>query len=156
MSILIDEQTKVIVQGITGRDGSFHTQMMLDYGTQVVAGVTPGKEGQRVADVPVYDTVERAVQASGATASVIFVPAKFAAAAIRQAAAGGIRLVICITEGIPALEMVHLYHELKQQQVRLIGPNCPRRDFAGQMQDRDYARPFTAPAASASSPATAR
>ena len=125
MSILIDEQTKVIVQGITGRDGSFHTQMMLDYGTQVVAGVTPGKEGQRVADVPVYDTVERAVQASGATASVIFVPAKFAAAAIRQAAAGGIRLVICITEGIPVLEMVHLYHELKQQQVRLIGPNCP-------------------------------
>lgn len=125
MSILIDNQTKVIVQGITGRDGSFHTQMMLDYGTKVVAGVTPGKEGQRVADVPVYGTVARAVQATGATASVIFVPAKFAADAIREAADNGISLVICITEGVPVLEMVSLYHELRQKNVRLIGPNCP-------------------------------
>ncbi|MHC4882261.1 MAG: succinate--CoA ligase subunit alpha [Planctomycetota bacterium] len=125
MSILIDNQTKVIVQGVTGRDGSFHTQLMLDYGTQVVAGVTPGKEGQRVADVPVFDTVARAVAASGATASIIFVPAKFAADAIREAADGGISLVICITEGVPVLEMVKLYHELKQKHVRLIGPNCP-------------------------------
>lgn len=125
MSILIDEQTKVIVQGITGRDGSFHTQMMLDYGTKVVAGVTPGKEGQRVSNVPVFDTVEKAVQVSEATASVIFVPAKFAANAVREAAESGISLIVCITEGVPALEMVGLYHELKQKNIRLIGPNCP-------------------------------
>ena len=125
MSILIDDQTKVIVQGITGRDGSFHTKMMLDYGTRVVAGVTPGKEGQRVGKVPVFDTMEKAVQVSGATASVIFVPAKFAAAAISEAADSGVTLIACITEGVPALEMVDLYHELKQKGVRLIGPNCP-------------------------------
>jgi succinyl-CoA synthetase alpha subunit len=125
MSILVDEHTKVIVQGITGRDGSFHTQMMLDYGTQVVAGVTPGKEGQRVGDVPVFDSVEKAVRVSGATASVIFVPAQFAAGAIREAAAGGVELIVCITEGVPALEMVTLYHELRRQNIRLIGPNCP-------------------------------
>ncbi|MHC4761657.1 MAG: succinate--CoA ligase subunit alpha [Planctomycetota bacterium] len=125
MSILIDDQTKVIVQGITGRDGSFHTKMMLDYGTQVVAGVTPGKEGQHVGKVPVFDTMEKAVQVSGATASVIFVPARFAAAAIGEAADSGVTLIACITEGVPALEMVDLYHELKQKGVRLIGPNCP-------------------------------
>jgi succinyl-CoA synthetase alpha subunit len=125
VSILINQRTKVIVQGITGRDGSFHTQMMLDYGTKVVAGVTPGKEGQRVTGVPVFDTVAKAVGATGATASVIFVPARFAAAAVREAADNGISLVACITEGVPALEMVNLYHELKQKQVRLIGPNCP-------------------------------
>ena len=125
MSILIDDQTKVIVQGITGRDGSFHTKMMLDYGTRVVAGVTPGKEGQRVGKVPVFDTMEKAVQFSGATASVIFVPAKFAAAAISEAADSGVTLIACITEGVPALEMVDLYHQLKQKGVRLIGPNCP-------------------------------
>ena len=125
MSILIDDQTKVIVQGITGRDGSFHTKMMLDYGTQVVAGVTPGKEGQHVDKVPVFDTMEKAVQVSGATASVIFVPAKFAAAAIGEAADSGVTLIACITEGVPALEMVDLYHQLKQKGVRLIGPNCP-------------------------------
>jgi succinyl-CoA synthetase alpha subunit len=125
MSILIDEHTKVTVQGITGRDGSFHTQMMLDYGTQVVAGVTPGKEGQHVGNVPVFDTMEKAVRTSGATASVIFVPAKFAAAAIREAVDSGVTLIACITEGVPALEMVYLYHELKQKGVRLIGPNCP-------------------------------
>jgi succinyl-CoA synthetase alpha subunit len=120
MSILIDDQTKVIVQGITGRDGSFHTKMMLDYGTRVVAGVTPGKEGQRVGKVPVFDTMEKAVQVSGATASVIFVPARFAAAAIGEAADSGVTLIACITEGVPALEMVDLYHELKQKGVRLI------------------------------------
>lgn len=125
MSILIDEQTKVIVQGITGRDGSFHTQMMLDYGTKVVAGVTPEKEGQYVSDIPVFDTVEKAVRVSGATASVIFVPAKFAASAIREAAESGISLIACITEGVPALEMVNIYHDLKKKNVRLIGPNCP-------------------------------
>lgn len=125
MSILIDDQTKVIVQGITGRDGSFHTKMMLDYGTRVVAGVTPGKEGQHVGKVPVFDTMEKAVQVSGAAASVIFVPARFAAAAIGEAADSGVTLIACITEGVPALEMVDLYHELKQKGVRLIGPNCP-------------------------------
>ena len=125
MSILVDDNTRVIVQGITGRDGSFHTRMMLDYGTQVVAGVTPGKEGQHVEKVPVFDSVEKAVRVSGATASAIFVPAKFAADAVREAAAGGIELVACITEGVPALEMVSLYHELKEKNVRLIGPNCP-------------------------------
>jgi len=125
MSILVDKQTKLIVQGITGRDGSFHTQMMLDYGTQVVGGVTPGKEGQRVSDVPVYNTVAKAVKETAATASVIFVPAKFAADAVREAADGGIKLVACITEGVPVLEMVHLYHELRSKGVRLIGPNCP-------------------------------
>jgi succinyl-CoA synthetase alpha subunit len=125
MSILINEQTKVIVQGVTGRDGSFHTQMMLDYGTQVVAGVTPGKEGQHVGPVPVYDSMEKAVEVSGATASVIFVPARFAANAIRQAADSGVKLIACITEGVPTLEMVDLYHELKQKNIRLIGPNCP-------------------------------
>ena len=125
MSILIDQDTKVIVQGITGRDGSFHTKMMLDYGTQVVAGVTPGKEGQHVEKIPVFGTMEKAVRVSGANVSVIFVPAKFATAAIREASDSGVELIACITEGVPALEMVYLYHELKEKGVRLIGPNCP-------------------------------
>ncbi|MBN1359122.1 MAG: succinate--CoA ligase subunit alpha, partial [Sedimentisphaerales bacterium] len=125
MSILIDEGTRVIVQGITGRDGSFHAQAMLDYGTQVVAGVTPGKGGQRVGTIPVFDTVEQAVAQTQADCSVLFVPARFAPAAIREAADAGIRLIVCITEGIAVLDMVDLYHELKDKQVRLIGPNCP-------------------------------
>jgi succinyl-CoA synthetase alpha subunit len=125
VSILIDKQTKVIVQGITGRDGSFHAEAMRKYGTQVVAGVTPGKGGHRVGIIPVFNTVKEAVTATEAKCSVIFVPARFASNAIREAADGGISLIICITEGIPVLEMVDLYHELKQKQVRLIGPNCP-------------------------------
>jgi succinyl-CoA synthetase alpha subunit len=125
VSILIDKQTKVIVQGITGRDGSFHTQAMLDYGTQILAGVTPGKGGQQVGKIPVYDTVKEAVVASGAECSVIFVPAAFAPNAIREAADGGISLIVCITEGIPILDMVDIYHELRQKNVRLMGPNCP-------------------------------
>ena len=118
-------QTKVIVQGITGRDGSFHAQAMQEYGTQVVGGVTPGKGGQTVGTLPVFDTVDEAVATTGAQCSVIFVPARFAPGAIREAADAGIPLIVCITEGIPVLDMVDLYHELKRKGVRLIGPNCP-------------------------------
>jgi len=124
MSILIDEHTRVIVQGITGRDGSFHAGAMLEYGTKVVGGVTPGKGGQSVGTIPVFDTVAEAVEKTGAQCSVIFVPAVFAPD-VREAADNGISLVVCITEGIPVLRMVDLYHELKEKQVRLIGPNCP-------------------------------
>jgi succinyl-CoA synthetase alpha subunit len=125
MSILVDEQTRVIVQGITGRDGSFHAGAMLDYGTKVVAGVTPGEGGRTVGAIPVFDTVGEAVEKTAAQCSVVFVPAVFAPDAIREAADGGISLIVCITEGIAVLRMVDLYHELKKKQVRLIGPNCP-------------------------------
>jgi succinyl-CoA synthetase alpha subunit len=125
VSILIDQNTRVIVQGITGRDGSFHAQAMRDYGTQVVAGVTPKKGGMNVAGAPVFDSVAEAVDATGAHCSVIFVPAIAAPAAIREAADNGISLIVCITEGIAVLDMVELYHELRHKQVRLIGPNCP-------------------------------
>ena len=125
MSILIDERTKVIVQGITGRDGSFHTKAMLEYGTKVVAGVTPGKGGQKVGDLDVFGTVKEAVTQTGAKCSIIFVPAAYAPDAIREAAANGISLIVCITEGIAVLSMLDLYHELKERDVRLIGPNCP-------------------------------
>ncbi len=126
MSILIDESTKVIVQGITGRDGSFHARSMLAYGTKVVGGVTPGKGGQKLDDVPVFDTVAEAVGATGADASVIFVPPPFAADAIMDAADCGIPLVVCITEGIPALDMVRVWAYLNERpETRLIGPNCP-------------------------------
>lgn len=125
MSILIDEQTKVIVQGITGRDGSFHTASMLEYGTRVVGGVTPGKGGQQVSGAPVFDTVKEAVEKTGANCSIIFVPPRFASDAIHEAAEGGIRLVICITEGVPILQMMENYQYLRNTGVRLIGPNCP-------------------------------
>jgi len=125
MSILIDRNTKVIVQGITGNAGRFHTQKMLEYKTQVVGGVTPGKGGTPCEGVPVFNGVSEAVQKTGADASVIFVPAKFCLEAIREAAEGGIRLIVCITEGIPTLDMVRVKQELKQKGVRLIGPNCP-------------------------------
>ncbi len=125
MSILVDEKTKVIVQGITGRDGSFHAEAMREYGTQVVGGVTPGKGGRTVGALPVFDTMKEAAAQTGAQCSVIFVPARFAPAAIREAADAGMSLVVCITEGIPVLDMVDLYHELKRKSVRLIGPNCP-------------------------------
>jgi succinyl-CoA synthetase alpha subunit len=125
VSILIDEHTRVIVQGITGRDGSFHAQAMREYGSQVVGGVTPGKGGRTVGELPVFNTVKEAAAATGAQCSVIFVPALHAPAATREAADAGIPLIVCITEGIPVLDMVDLYHELKQKNVRLIGPNCP-------------------------------
>lgn len=125
MSILIDQSTKVIVQGITGRDGSFHTRQMLDYGTQVVGGVTPGKGGQEVHGVPVFNSVKDAVAKTGANASVIYVPAKFAPGAIVEAADAGLKLIICITEGVPVLDMLEIYHDVRKRGIVLIGPNCP-------------------------------
>ena len=125
MSILINERTRVIVQGITGRDGSFHAQAMHAYGTRVVGGVTPGKGGQTVGAIPVFDTVREAVTETDAECSVVFVPARFAPTAMREAADAGIRLIVCITEGIAVLDMVDLHREFKRQRVRLIGPNCP-------------------------------
>ena len=125
MGILIDENTKVLVQGITGRDGSFHAASMLEYGTRVVGGVTPGKGGQEVHGLPVFNTVTEAVDATGADCSVIFVPARFATAALREAADSGIGLIVCITEGVPVLEMLANYHYISEKEARLVGPNCP-------------------------------
>lgn len=125
MSILIDRETKVLVQGITGRDGSFHTGQMVDYGTQVVGGVTPGKGGQEVHGVPVFDTVAEAREATDANATVIYVPARFAADAVMEAADAGMELIVAITEGIPVLDMVPVYHAVRERGIRLIGPNCP-------------------------------
>jgi succinyl-CoA synthetase alpha subunit len=125
MSILINSSTRVICQGITGSAGSFHTRQMLEYGTKMVGGVTPGKGGTFFEDVPVFDTVAEAVQKTGANASVIYVPAAFAADAILEAADAGIELVVCITEGIPALDMAKVKRALQGTKTRLIGPNCP-------------------------------
>jgi succinyl-CoA synthetase alpha subunit len=134
MSILVGSDTRLLVQGITGREGEFHSRAMLDYGTRIVAGVTPGKGGQSALDgrVPVYDTVADAVAQSGANATCIFVPAPFAPDAMLEAADAGIPLVICITEGIPALDMLRVYHALRGRGVRLIGPNCPGATTAGE------------------------
>ncbi len=125
MSILIDEKTRLLVQGITGSEGSFHTQRCIEYGTKVVAGVTPGKGGSEILGVPVFNTVETAVKETRANASMIFVPAAFAADAILEAADAGIPLVVCITEGIPVLDMVMVHNYLKDKSTQLIGPNCP-------------------------------
>ncbi|MEB3759924.1 MAG: succinate--CoA ligase subunit alpha [Desulfurococcales archaeon] len=126
MAILLDEKTKVIVQGITGREGSFHTKLMLDYGTKIVAGVTPGKGGQEVHGVPVYDTVEEAVKEHpDATASIIFVPARFAADAVYEAVDAGMKLVVVITEHIPVHEALKFINYAKQKGTTVIGPNCP-------------------------------
>jgi succinyl-CoA synthetase alpha subunit len=125
MSILIDENTNVLVQGITGRDGSFHARQMVKDGTKVVAGVTPGKGGQKMDDVPVYNSVPDAQKEHRIDAAVIFVPAKFAAAAVREAADAKVPLIITITEGVPVLEMLEAYHYVKKQGLRMIGPNCP-------------------------------
>jgi succinyl-CoA synthetase alpha subunit len=125
MGILIDENTKVLVQGITGRDGSFHAASMLEYGTKVVGGVTPGKGGREVHGLPVFNTVAEAVEVTGADCSVIFVPARFATAALREAADSGIGLIVCITEGVPVLEMLGNYQYIRNKGARLIGPNCP-------------------------------
>src|SRR6202165_1888524 len=126
MSILVGKDTRVVCQGITGSAGSFHSQQMLAYGTQLVAGVTPGKGGSKFeGKVPVFDTVSQAVKSTGANASVIFVPPPFAADAILEAAAAAIPLVICITEGIPVLDMVRVAAVVDFKKTRLIGPNCP-------------------------------
>jgi len=125
VSILIDKNTRVVVQGITGGEGSFHTKQMVDYGSNVVAGVTPGKGGQDVDGIPVFNRVEDAVVKEGANASCIFVPAPFAADAIVESVDAGVDLVVCITEGIPVLEMVKVRSYLKGKKTRLIGPNCP-------------------------------
>ncbi|MDD4535354.1 MAG: succinate--CoA ligase subunit alpha [Prevotella sp.] len=125
MSILINKDTKVIVQGITGRDGSFHAAKMKEYGTQVVGGTSPGKAGQEVAGIPVFNTVKDAVAATGANTSVIFVPAAFAKDAMLEAIDGGVKLMVCITEGVPVLDAVTVQRYAKIRGVQVIGPNCP-------------------------------
>lgn len=125
MSIFVDKETRLLVQGITGREGLFHTTQCREYGTNVVAGVTPGKEGQDVDGVPVFNTVKKAAAESGANASMIFVPPPFAADAIMEAVDAGLELVVCITEGIPVLDMMKVKNYMQSSSTRLIGPNCP-------------------------------
>ena len=125
MSILVDTDTRLLVQGITGREGSFHTEQMVEYGTNVVAGVTPGGKGKAVAGVPVFDTVADAVEATQANASIIYVPARFAPDAVYEAVDAGIPFVVCITEGIPVADMVPVYAYVRQRGAHLLGPNCP-------------------------------
>ena len=125
MSILINKSTRLLVQGITGRDGRFHTQKMQEYGTNIVAGTSPGKGGSDVLGIPVFNTVKDAVEKTKANTSVIFVPAPYAADAIMEAAAGGVELIICISEGVPTVDVVKAYSYVKQKGAKLIGPNCP-------------------------------
>ena len=125
MSIFVNRNTRVLVQGITGKQGAFHTEKMLEYGTAIVGGVTPGKAGQEVLGVPVFNTVYDAVKETGADASVIYVPPKFAADSILEAIDAGIRIIVCITEGIPVMDMARVKHYLDGSRSRLIGPNCP-------------------------------
>ena len=134
MSIFVDRETRLLVQGITGREGAFHATAMFEYGTTIVAGVTPGKGGQDALDgrVPVFDTVADAVAQTGANASIIFVPAAFAPDAMLEASAANVPLVICITEGVPALDMLRVFHVLKARGTRLIGPNCPGLTTVGE------------------------
>ena len=125
MSIILDKDTKVIVQGITGKTAMFHTKQMLEYGTKIVAGVTPGKAGQVVEGVPVFNTVQDAVEATGATASVVFVPPRFAADSIMEGVEAGLDLVVCITEHVPVQDMIKVRAYMEGKKTRLIGPNCP-------------------------------
>ncbi len=125
MSILVDKNSKIIVQGITGRDGSFHTKQMLEYGTNVVGGVTPGKGGQDVHGAPVFNSVAEAREKTGANVAIIYVPAKFSKAAILEDIDVGIEFIICITEGLPVLDMYEVRHAMKGKNIRLLGPNCP-------------------------------
>lgn len=125
MSIIVNKNTKVLVQGITGTHGSFHAQKMIEYGTKIVGGVTPKKGGQEVHGVPVFNTVKEAVQATGADATVIYVPANFSVAAIREAGEAGLKKIICITEGVPALDMARIKPWITENKITLIGPNCP-------------------------------
>ena len=126
MSVFIDKSTRLLVQGITGRDGSFHTRQMIEYGTMVVGGVTPGKGGQKFdGPIPIFNTVEQAVKETGANATVIYVPPTFAADAMMEAADAGIPFIVCITEGVPVLDMTKVYPFVKEKGARLLGPNCP-------------------------------
>jgi len=125
MSILVDRTTRLLVQGITGREGQFHTRQMIAYGTKVVAGVTPGRGGQMMDDVPVFNSAKEAVRTTGANTSVIFVPAPFAIDAIIENVDAGLGLVVCITEGIPTIDMLRTYHYVREHGARLVGPNCP-------------------------------
>jgi len=125
LSILVDKKTRLLVQGITGREGEFHTRRMIEYGTKVVGGVTPGKGGTEACGLPVFDTMKEAVATTGANTSIIYVPAPFAPDAIYEAADSGVRLIVCITEGIPTLDMIRVKRYLDISGVRLIGPNCP-------------------------------
>jgi succinyl-CoA synthetase alpha subunit len=125
MSILVDEKSRVVVQGITGREGTFHTRQMIDYGTRVVAGMTPGKGGQMMEEVPVFNTVLEAVREEGANVSCIFVPPPFAADAVAESVSAGIGVIVCITEGIPVLDMIKVASYMKGKPAVLIGPNCP-------------------------------
>lgn len=132
MSILVNKNTRLLVQGITGREGQFHTKNSIEYGTNVVAGVTPGRGGEMSLGVPVFDTVEQAVQATGANVSVIYVPPAFAADAMLEAGAAGIPLVVCITERVPVQDMMRVKHEYNNRGIKLIGPNCPGLISPGQ------------------------
>ena len=125
MSIVVDEHTRVIVQGMTGNEGMFHTRQMVQYGTQVVAGVTPGKGGQAVDGIPVFNTVAAGVKATGANASIIFVPPAFSADSVMEAADAGVKTIVCMTEGIPTMDMIQVKHYLKEKIVHLVGPNTP-------------------------------
>ena len=125
MSILVDKSTRLVVQGFTGKEGTFHAEQMIDFGTCVVGGVTPGKGGQSHLNLPVFNTVEEAVQNEGANTSVVFVPPPFAADAVMEATAAGIKLVVCITEGIPVRDMIQAYQFVQKSGARLVGPNCP-------------------------------
>ena len=125
MAILIDKDSRILVQGMTGREGSFHTEQMLNYGTKIVAGVSPGKGGKSLYDIPLYDTVRQAIEREEANVSIIFVPAPFASDAILEAVASQIPLCVCITEGIPIIDMAKVIEKIKLSKTRLIGPNCP-------------------------------
>ena len=125
MSILVNKNTKVICQGFTGHHGTFHSEQALQYGTKIVGGVTPNKGGQKHLDLPVFDTVEEAIKDTGANATMIYVPAKFCASAIFEAIESKIELIVCITEGIPILDMIRVKQALQNNKSRLIGPNCP-------------------------------
>lgn len=125
MSILINQSTRLLVQGITGRDGSFHTQKMKEYGTNIVGGTSPGKGGSNIFEIPIFNTVYEAVDQTQANTSIIFVPARFAADAMMEAADAGIKLIICITEGVPTLDVIKAYHFIRSKGAMLIGPNCP-------------------------------
>lgn len=125
MSILIDKKTKLVVQGITGREGEFHAKQMIEYGTRVVAGMTPGRGGEKVLGVPVFDTVAQAVAATGANTSIVYVPARAAADSILEAAEAGIKLIVCVTEGVPVVDMMRAARRLDEIGARLVGPNCP-------------------------------